>query len=186
MSTIEEFLTKLQTHSDFTGQKSASIDYLNRLSGDYPVGDVLLVSRMDNDENVNKYRLGYQERKSSRVAGGWRTSGYRVASRGDEKLGLSEDQRLEAEKIAIESGAVKASDVHYRQVRNKPLLMLHIMKLNDMDDKNRTQERVPAFGISFPGGHYGTTVEVVANAVWIDLMLGDRVDMPDEEEDYDD
>jgi LysR family transcriptional regulator, glycine cleavage system transcriptional activator len=43
----------------------------------------------------------------------------------------------------------------------------------------------PAFGISFPGGDYDKTVNVVANSVWLEQMLGSEVDSPDEEDDFD-
>lgn len=183
VTVIEEFLTRFQTHREYAGQKSASADYLHQLAEEHPLGDVLLVSIKENGEDAAKFRLGFQERRSRQLDGCWLTGGYRVASRGDEKLGLSDDQRAEATASAIEKGAEAASDVHYREVRNKPLLMLHVLKLVG---KNKTQERVPALGISFPGGHYSTNVQVVANAVWIDLMLGASVDSPDEEDDYDD
>lgn len=182
ISVIEDFLTRFQTHSEYAGQKSASADYLHQLAEEHPVGDVLLVSIKENGEDEANCRLGFQERKSREVKGGWLTGGYRVASRGDEKLGLSETQRDEATTIAINSGADAPSDVHYREVRKKPLLMLHILKVFS---KKKTQERVPAIGVSFPGGHYSKTVSVVANAVWIDLMLGAPIDNPDDEDDYD-
>ena len=59
--------------------------------------------------------------------------------------------------------------------------MLHVLGPvgNDAD------ARVPAFGLSFPNGHYQTEVEVVANQVWIERMQGGSFDTPDEEEDYD-
>lgn len=182
ISVIEDFVTRFQTHSEYTGQKSASADYLHQLAEEHPVGDVLLVSIKENGEDEANYRLGFQERKSREVKGGWLTGGYRVASRGDEKLGLSETQRDEATAIATNSGADAPSDVHFREVRKKPLLMLHILKVVS---KKKIQERVPAIGISFPGGHYSKTVSVVANAVWIDLMLGAPIDNPDDEDDYD-
>lgn len=45
--------------------------------------------------------------------------------------------------------------------------------------------RVPAFGLSFPPGHYNTEVKVVANQIWIERMQGGSFDTPDEEDDYD-
>lgn len=179
---IEEVLTKFQAHPGYAIQKSAALDYLHQISGDHPLGDVLLISIEGNDENAKNFRLGFQERKSRKQDNGWLTAGYRVASRGDEKLGLTDEQRATAIANATEQGAKGPSDTHYREVRNKPLLMLHVMKLMG---KNETEERVPAFGISFPGGDYDKTVNVVANSVWLEQMLGSEVDSPDEEDDFD-
>ncbi len=180
---IEEVLTKFQAHPGYALQKSAALDYLNKISGDHPVGDVLLISIKGNDEDAQNFRLGFQKRKSRRQDDdGWLTARYRVASRGDEKLGLTEKQRTEAGANASERGAGAPSDTHYREIRNKPLLMLHVLGL---EGKNETQERVPAFGISFPGGHYDKTVKVVANSILLEQMLGREVDNPDEEDDFD-
>lgn len=182
VSVIEELLTRFQVHPGFAIQRSAAVDYLNEIIEEHPVGDILLISRKKNGENASNFRSGFQERKSRREDNGWLTAGYRVASRGDEKLGLTEQQQKEAEAIALERGADAASDIHYREVRNKPLLMLHVLGL-----KGEKQERirVPAFGISFPGGHYDKSVRVVANPVWLEQMLGSEVDNPDEEDDFD-
>ena len=111
----------------------------------------------------------------------WRLTKDRVSSRGDEKIGLSNEQCREAERIAREdneSGAV--SDAHYRMVRNKPLLMIHSLEPKRKLDKNP----IAAFGISFPYGDYSTTVQVVANQIWLRAMQGQE-DNPGEEEDFD-
>ena len=45
---------------------------------------------------------------------------------------------------------------------------------------------VPAWGLSYPDGQYGTAIEVVANRVWIEQMYGSLDDDPDDDGDYDD
>lgn len=182
LAAIKDFLTRFQAHPGFALQKSAALDYLYQITDDHPKGDVLLISIKGNNEDADKFRLGYQERKSRREDIGWLTAGYRVASRGDEKLGLTEQKLNESEGIAREREADAPSDIHYREVRNKPLLMLHVLGLKGTEEE---RIRVPAFGISFPGGHYDKSVRVVANSVWLDQMLGSEVDKPDEEDDFD-
>lgn len=182
---IEEFLNRFQTHPDFAEQKSAVVSYLQKIAENYPVGDVLLISVKKNDENAAQFRLGSQDRTSAKSKGdAWRTSQGRVASRGDEKLGLSKQQQAEAAQLAEqEENSKKPSDFHYRSVRKKPLLMVHVLgPVGSADAKNR----VPAFGVSFPPGDYETEIEVVANTVWIERMHSASVDSPDEEDDYDD
>ena len=114
-----------------------------------------------------------------------------VASKSDEKLGLTLPQLQMAEELAEEEMGEewdekkrdKLSDHFYRRVRKKPLLMLHFL---DLDKNDQSQINVPAYGISFPFGDYSVEIEVVANKIWIDQVHGDTSDMPDEEEDYDD
>ena len=110
----------------------------------------------------------------------WRLNKDRVASRGDEKLGLSDAQREEAEALAGgEDGTGAVSDTHYRMVRNKPLLMIHSLEPRG----EAVTGPIAAFGVSFPYGDYSTTINVVVNKVWLQQMQG-YGDDPDEEEDY--
>ena len=76
---------------------------------------------------------------------------------------------------------VAPSDTHYREIRNKPLLMIHSL---DPHGDTRVQGPIAAFGVSFPPGHYETEIEVVANRIWLERMQG-APDDPDDEEDYD-
>jgi len=172
---IEDFLNRFRTHPAFIDLKTAVINCLSALAEKHPYGDVLLISKDNN--NAGKFHLGAQERSSRGWEGdSWRLNKQRVASRGDEKLGLNDDQK---ELAAIEAGK-EPSDTHYRQVRNKPLLMVHIL-----EPKAIKGQYVPAFGVSFPPGHYDTMVKVVANKVWIEKMHGPLTDDPDDEDDFD-
>jgi hypothetical protein len=173
---IEEFLSGFLCHPAFVDLKSAVINCLLALAEKHPHGDVLLISKDSN--RAGRFHLGAQERASSRGWDGdsWRLNKQRVASRGDEKLGLDYKQQQQAE---TEAGK-KPSDIHFRQVRNKPLLMIHILEPKELEGK-----RVPAFGVSFPPGHYDTVVKVVANKVWIEKMYTPLTDDPDDEDDHD-
>jgi hypothetical protein len=183
---IEEFLTRFKSHSYAILPKSWAIDYLQAIAEKYPKGDVLLVSKGTGDPI--KFRLGAQDRTAKDATSeGWRLSGYRLASRGDEKLGLTEEQVQEAQTLAADdrkSKSGKPSDFHYRVVRDKPLLMLHV--LEPTDNVSLEGLRVPAWGLSYPDGLYRTEIEVVANRVWIEQMYGSLDDDPDADEDYDD
>lgn len=183
---IEEFLTRFKSHCDAILPKSWAIDYLQAIAEKYPKGDVLLVSKGTGDP-IN-FRLGAQDRTAKDATSeGWRLSGYRLASRGDEKLGLTEEEVQEAQTLAADdrkSKSGKPSDFHYRVVRDKPLLMLHV--LEPTDNVSLEGLRVPAWGLSYPDGLYRTEIEVVANRVWIEQMYGSLDDDPDADEDYDD
>lgn len=183
---IEEFLTRFKSHKDAVLPKAWAIDYLQAIAEQFPKGDVLLISKGAGDPV--RFRIGAQDRTAKDATlDGWRLSGYRLASRGDEKLGLNENQMKAAEDFAAEDKKNKTgnpSDFHYRVVRNKPLLMLHI--LEPTDNLEFAGFRIPAWGVSYPDGLYRTKIEVVANRVWIEQMYGSLDDDPDADEDYDD
>ena len=187
---IEDFLLKFKTVEGITDRKNASARYLEYIRRDHPLGDVLLISLPENGEDRARHLLGSQERKTATVTGNgeWRLSRSRVASRGDEKLGLGktpqEQLRLEANArdLVQDKDPKKTSDHHYREIRRKPLLMLHsLYHLPDWDER----ARVPAFGISFPPGDYSTEVEVVVNKTWIKAELevssGAKIEVEDDD-----
>lgn len=181
---IDDFLTRFECHSSFAGTKSAVVSYLERIATKHPLADVLLISPSGGSGGESPFTLKNQERvvgKGQPSGTSWHLNKDRVASRGDEKLGLSEAQRNEAETLArSEDGTGSVSDTHYRMVRDKPLLMIHSLEPKG----EAVVGPVAAFGVSFPYGDYSTTVNVVVNKVWIQQMQG-YADDPDEEEDYD-
>lgn len=181
---IENFLVGFKTHRTSSLKKMLALDYLEAIKDQYPKGDVLLISKGSSD--IDNFKLGAQDRTAeTATTEEWKISGYRVASRGDEKLGLSEEQISDAANKAasgIKSKTGKPSDYHYRVVRNKPLLMIHV--LTPIENNSLSGYRVPAFGVSYPDGLYRTEVKVTVNKVWLKQMQG-PTDNPDEEEDYD-
>lgn len=186
---VLDFLGRFRVHRDFAPVKASVMTYLDQIRDRHPVMDVLLISGDKGGESEIARTLGAQQRTVSDKAvddGGWRLNGYRVASRGDEKLMLSEQQVADAVESAASDETGKAdkdvSDYHYRIQRGKPLLMVHVLQ-----PKGRTDlpSRIPAFGVSFPDGLFGQTVEIVANKVWMDHMYGPQDDDPDAEDDYD-
>ncbi len=178
---IEEFLLSFRVHPDFVYQRNAHAEYLASISEEYTECDVLLIS-LNEGKNGEQYDLGPQDRKSAKLKSRrWRTAKDRVASRGDEKLGLSKEQKKEAKRLAADDNK-QPSDIHYRTIRNKPLLMIHLLDLGVDGDR---QHRVPAYGISFPPGNYSESIKVVVNRVWVEQIHGGTFDAPDEEDDYD-
>lgn len=186
ISIIGMFLSQFKTHPSLEWQKHGVIGYIDMISDVHPKADVLLISVAKNDSDLSSYKLGFQARNAKRNGEAWETAKARVASRGDERLGLTDAQKDAAQLLAEEDHlqepgrSNKPSDVHFRRVRNKPLLMLHVLEFPD--DKFK---RVPAFGISFPFGDYGCTVRIAANKIWIDNMQEASTGMEDEE-DFDD
>jgi hypothetical protein len=184
IAVVEDFLTRFETHSIFAGIKSDVVNYLERIAEKRPHADVLLISPGGIPGDGGPLTLRNQVRvvgKDQPNGTAWRLNKDRVASRGDEKLGLDDEQRKEAETLACgEDGTGAVSDTHYRMVRNRPLLMIHSLEPRD----EAVAGPIAAFGVSFPYGDYSTTVNVVVNKVWLQQMQG-YGDDPDEEEDYD-
>lgn len=184
IAVVEDFLTRFETHSTFAGIRSDVVSYLERIAEKRPLADVLLISPGGAPGDGGSFTLRNQVRVVGRDqpnGTAWRLNKDRVASRGDEKLGLDEAQRNEAEALAgSEGGTGAVSDTHYRMVRNRPLLMIHSLEPRD----GAVAGPIAAFGVSFPYGDYSTTINVVVNKVWLQQMQG-YADDPDEEEDYD-
>jgi hypothetical protein len=182
ITVLENFLTRFETHSTFAGIKSDVVNYLERIAEKHPHADVLLISP-GGVPSDRPFTMSDQIRvvgNNQPDGSAWRLNKDRVASRGDEKLGLDDMQRQAAEtQVAEEGGSGAVSDTHYRMVRNRPLLMIHSLEPRD----GAVAGPIAAFGVSFPYGDYSTTVNVVVNKVWLQQMQG-YADDPDEEEDY--
>jgi hypothetical protein len=180
LNQIAEFLNSFRVHESFLERRSAVVSYIKSIYALFSSADVLLIS-MKKGEDSAEGVLGPQLRKGAEVKEGryWRLTKDRVASRGDEKLGLSDSQKQAAQDLAAESGK-KPSDFHYRTIRKKPLLMVHALNLGEGEG---SKEDVPAFGISFPPGDYSEGVSVVANTVWVNQLHGGIFDAPEDEDD---
>lgn len=171
---VDSFLRRFEAHSLFATVKSEIVEYLRLITDKHKNADVLLISPIGDGTELPPFTLRNQKRAVGEDQPGgkaWRLTKYRVASRGDEKLGLTVPQKQDAEKRAKNRESV--SDSHYREVRQKPLLMLH-----SLEPKNTTYFAAPiaAFGLSFPYGDQKQTVRAVANKIWLQQMQGPAED----------
>ena len=186
IATVEDFITRFEVHSRFSGRRSSAVEYLQAIEKQFPHADVLLISKGGTAADEENHRLGAQERNKKSENGAWHAAKDRVASRGDEKHGLTDEQQKAAARLALDDDGKDPSDTHYRTIRNKPLLMLHVLSIPDekAPEGAALRMRVPALGVSFPPGLYNTQIKVVANQIWLTSMQGPSDD-PDDEEDYD-
>lgn len=109
----------------------------------------------------------------------------RVGSISDEKIGLS---LKKIEELKESLNGKNPSGVDYRKLRDRPLLILHILKLQDKNKEGTFPEElssVVAYGISFPGhtdrrrrGINAITYKV--NKTWLDNNF---IEEEDEDED---
>lgn len=147
--------------------------------------DVVLASTSRDDAqrlSINGIDIRLQERKTIRedlVPPALLVSGKkaRVASRGLEKAGIDEVRVSEAERGFRDKHPDKKNvpDWAYREVRERPLLMLHLLKLT-FDGVNESLDSVAAWGISFPGVKGRGIRKLVSykvNLVWWNEQHGD-------------
>jgi len=102
----------------------------------------------------------------------------RVASRGDERAGLSEGQ-IEIVKRDYEGTGKNIPDSAYRKIEGRPpMLMLHLLSCGV--EESKWADIVPAWGLSFPGDANSTRprklVEYVVNPVWWRDNYGDSAE----------
>lgn len=205
-----DFLHEFRYHRSMQSDKMAVLDYLKEISRKYSTVDIAFISLKREKQGQSKFELDggdyilCQERtvggkagpkENTRImkqppeeAGYYVTNKQRVASRGVEIIGLSPEQIKQAQEMAANDGDNMA-DKHYRFVRGRPLLMIHVLDLVHKPSKTAEPEmliqQVPAIGMAFPDGDYKTTVSYVVNKVWIQQNLLEGIDDPDTEEDYD-
>jgi hypothetical protein len=121
-------------------------------------------------------------------------SSARVGSRGDERAGLTEEQVKQAE---AESHGKNTSDGAYREVRTKPLLLVHVFRgyTRDGEDKSVKTRFEPnhsplvALGLSFPrfnDDDVREQVEYKVNLIeWRSLFEAEVDDEPVRDDDID-
>lgn len=185
LTVLEDFLQRYDFHSAQAGLRSDLLAYLALIRDRHPHADVLLISPEGGSGGAD-FKLREQQRAigKDRLSGSiWKLNKDRVASRGDEKLGLSKDQKEAAELLAEsreKGGAV--SDTHYREIRAKPLLMLHSLR----PKRDELTLPIAAFGMSFPFETDIPTIDVVVNKIWMQQMQAVETDQAeDEDEDID-
>lgn len=170
----------------------SAAEFLFELKDKFATVDVVLIDGPVLDGNKGERRLNSQLRtldtsQNSGVASAWKLRNRRVASGGDEQWGLTSDQLEYANHLAIRdkredpSKSGKTSDKHYREARNKPLIMIHSILVRN----GNLEQRSPAIGISFPYVGEAYTVSVKANRVYYEQWIESMDGFDSEEEDYD-
>lgn len=189
---ICHFLSRFDNHDDASAitQVAPIIQFIKANQDTLGLWDVCLYSlKKGTDVVVGPLVVKPQDRGCKQLTECYQVSGakMRVASRGAERAGLSKE---EVEEVKTQNGA-NVPDAAYRNVRKRPLLMLHVLDLYTQTSKEKPDERVKlassvcAWGISFPGKKgkgRGTEVEYLVNPVWWREQYQEQIE-EDEEED---
>ncbi|HSD17488.1 MAG TPA: Z1 domain-containing protein [Thermomonas sp.] len=178
-------------------QAAPLLDYIRRRG--FASWDVVVVSSSsavtEDRIMVNGMEVGLQRRTMVRHKNALQVSGNkrRVASRGVERFGLTDEEIAAAEQAhaaAMESGAGKTiSDRFYRAKRSRPLFMLHFLRANNTEDAELDGTTHAAYGISFPNlapGEVEQHVTYVANLVAFRQIYGQLDAEGDEDDEIED
>lgn len=162
--------------------------------------DVVVVSNSrakapDDVEDMHGLSIGLQERiveqrKISRFENALLVSGTkrRVASRGVERIGLS-DEEVQRAKAAHGESKKSIPDRLYRAERTRPLLMLHLLRAKTKEHAKAEEvlgEMHAAYGLSFPkleSGEEEKLVRYTANLIAYRELYGSVDDEQDDEPD---
>ena len=146
--------------------------------------DILFVSLAENpDLGLVDDSLGVRINCPRRINGKSSSAGvtllitnrHRVASRGVEKVGLASAKIADAEQtyretkgINVTAAAPNYPDRIYRAVRERPLLIVHLLGIGKEDENLSAHAPVVAWSISFPDtAMEEKLVEYVVNPTWL-------------------
>lgn len=168
-STVVDFLEKFNPGFNDLNvlHFQRSIEYLDKLQSKYPKMDVTFITKNKTSDITSFADFNCIERKAyDKGELFYRLNKARVGGQEDEKHGLDLDQ--------LESNEEKNRAAHYRRVRQKPLLLLYLVKIKGIDSPNDSSnlECIPTIALSFPYGDNDTKVTtILANEPYINSLL---------------
>ena len=194
---IYQFLNAFNNHEASLQTRSDSlINYLKLIEKEgITKWDVVVISLKSNKEELverliwNRPVISQKRKVTIHPGNGVEINKRRIASRGQEKYGIEDVKRIQAENEYL-GGKTKGNipDRIYRPLRTKPLLMIHLLdcRVKEDDKVPVFPEGVIAYGISFPGEAGGRKpeklVEYVVNTVWWRNNYGYLLDNEGEDE----
>lgn len=198
---IHSFILDFSFHDYLFDLKEYIPEFIQKISSIFPIWDVTFKSLVGKTPESG-YMIAAQERnighepspsdselripKVPPLESGWYTGNKdRFSGNSMFTIGLNETQLYEAQKLAEDLGRRNPIYQDYTNVRNKPILMLHILNLIDRDrDNEPVLSLAPALSISFPNMSELKTVEYVVGKVWLKQFEREQADAPIEEDDY--
>lgn len=159
-----------------------AINYLEKIKYKYPEMDISFVTKGIIDSEIESFdQINMVERTVFEGEGVYKLNKARIGSQQDEKYGLT-DEQIQAEFWLAEEEFIKSDRkkiniaIVYRKARNKPLLMLYLIKpkfrKEDGENEYANQEEVfhpngiPTLSLSFPFGDSSSRVTILANTVY--------------------
>ncbi len=193
---VLDFVGSFRFHRELQGLKDGFLSYSREVSDVHKYWDIAFITLVGSGTSHKELPMAVQTRQVGRINGlikvpsieaGWYVGNkQKVSGTNIEGVGLDKEEIERAFRVARENGKEKPADRDYRHrdVRGRPLLMLHLLELFNKtgEHKETIAETVPAVGFSFPATGQYRSVDCVVNKVWLE---NDMIDSPDEEDDYD-
>ena len=194
---ILDFISTFENHPDALLTDPAPVRrYIEaRRESELANWDVLFTSIGPNADTLTDDTLGLAINCQSRTAGFKSTdtkllitNKQRVASRGIERIGLTDEEVAvanETYRASQEDGAgtINYPDRIYRAKRRRPLLMVHLLKIDPEPGHPRYDKPVVAYGLSFPPPKTEEKkVEYVVTTTWLRQNRENFKDEVDEED----
>ena len=193
---ILDFLTEFRNHpgSLTTDGRPVRRYVEERQDDELAEWDVLFAGVGEREGNTKDDSLGRTINCQRRTAGKGSdarkllvSNRQKVSTRGIERTGLSGEDRELAERAyredpgrsrrSTEGRPIQYPDKAYREMRTKPLLMIHLIDVNTNGQGDPITQPVVAWGISFPRTQREERrVEYVVNTTWLRENFGDDVD----------
>lgn len=195
MEFIAEFVNHRGSLPTYSGPVRRYIE--ERQKTELASWDILFASSRVDENTLVDYSLGIRINYQRRTAGQksdastLRIIKHRVSSRGIEKTGLTDTEIAKVEQhfretAGIENGkALNYPDHIYRIKGRRPLLIVHLLKIDTDNISRESDKPVVAWSISFPKtGMDEKRVEYVVNTTWMRenfLVEGDEDEMGGDE-----
>jgi len=193
---VLEFIQGFNNHPvSLRTQTTPIIEYIaGRKNDELMHWDVVIINKAkaapeDREEPIEGINIGWQERSAglkSDVPANCIIIGNkaRVGQGIDESEGLSDDEIKKAHENWNKNPdkPEKITGRYYRQVRSRPLLMIHLLKIIEQPSKKAVCNGVVAYGISFPkSNRTARHVRYVVNTTWWKSEFGDDFESDEDE-----
>ena len=196
MAPILDFLNEFRNHEGAPLTDGGPVRrYIEeRVDDELAEWDILFASVGERSGNPTDETLGMKIRCQQRTAGKKSdaktllvSNKQRVSTRGIERTGLSSEKRTLAERKyreelkrsgkLTEGQRIHYPDWAYREMRTKPLLMIHLIDIKADNQGAPPDQPVVAWGISFPATKKEERrVEYVVNTTWLRENFWDDVE----------
>ena len=194
---VLEFINAFNNHpASLRTQTIPVAEYIaKRKADELKVWDVVIINKAkagpeDREEPVEGINIGWQIRSEGHRADmpanciiiGKKA---RVGQTIDEEEGLSEAEINKAYENWDANPRSKPKNItglYFRQVRSRPLLMIHLLKITEEASNKAVCKGIVAYGISFPKSIYtASPVRYVVNTTWWKSAFGDDFEGDEDE-----
>ena len=187
---VYDFVHNFQFHSDMLDIQEAVERYIREIADTYLRWDVGFISLKGGNVEpgfmvaAQTRTVGYNSnmiRKPVSEAGWYTGNKSRFSGNSMFNIGLSSEQIDHAKREATRFERKEPLFRDYTNIRGRPLLLIHLLRLIDTYKEPQGQPPFPALSVSFPNSNVVKTVEYVVGPVWLKQIQ----EMTEAEDDFD-